>query len=277
MHRKIAVIDGQTAFIGGINIIGDSTGNMSPVRFDFVVQLTGPILEPIVHAVDRQWVTLDRLYRRFFLSPTDSSVRTEIHPEATGDYRIAFMLRDNLLHRTRIQTAYARALSHAKHEIVLAMAYFIPSRQILGAMLAAAQNGVHIRLLLQGRVEYPLQHYASQALYGRLLRAGIRIFEYQPGFMHAKAGVIDGRWATVGSANLDPFSLLVAREANVIVHDSRFCDELRQKLMATIAADSQEIILSDWQSRPWFKHAIRQIASAFLFRLLSLTRYAGNY
>jgi cardiolipin synthase A/B len=277
MHRKIAVIDGRLAFVGGINIIGDETGNVSPVRLDFVVRVSGPLVSEIVHAVDHQWLTLERLVRRFLVRAHQLSNRTPIHAEPTGDYRAAFLLRDNLLHRTRIQRAYARAISHARHEVILAMAYFIPSRQILEALLDASKRGVHIRLLLQGRVEYALQHYASQALYTRLLRAGIRIYEYQPGFMHAKAGVIDGRWATIGSANLDPFSLLVAREANIIVHDSRFCNELRQKLFAIMSHESQEVLADEWQSGPWFKHALRRVASALLFRLLSLTRYASNY
>lgn len=277
MHRKIAVFDGQLAFVGGINIIGDETGNFSPIRLDFVVRISGPLVTEIVYAVDHQWMTLERLVRRFVTRTHQLSGRTPIHAEPAGDYRAAFLLRDNLLHRTRIQRAYARAISHANHEIILAMAYFIPSRQILGALLEAAKRGVHIRLLLQGRVEYALQHYASQAIYIRLLRAGIRIFEYQPGFMHAKAGVIDGRWATIGSANLDPFSLLVAREANVIVHDSRFCNELRLQILGIMSQESKEIVASEWQARPWFKHALRRMAASVLFRLLSLTRYASNY
>ena len=277
MHRKIAVIDGQTAFVGGINIIGDDTGNHAPERLDFVVKITGPLVAQIVRAVDHQWLTLERLARRFSLKPPAAPERTRINAQPSGDYRAAFLLRDNLLHRTRIQTAYARAIGHARHEIILAMAYFIPSHQILGALLDAATRGVKISLLLQGRIEYRLQHYASQALYHRLLAAGIRIFEYQPGFMHAKAGVIDGRWATVGSANLDPFSLLVAREANIIVHDSRFCAELRQTLLTIIAHKSREVLASEWQSGPWFKHATRRVAAKLLFRILSLTRYASNY
>ena len=90
------------------------------------------------------------------------------------------------------------------------------------ALMQAAQRGVRVVLLLQGRVEYRLQHYATHALYDQLLAAGIEIYEYQASYLHAKVAVVDGQWATVGSSNIDPFSLLLAREANLAVQDSGF-------------------------------------------------------
>jgi cardiolipin synthase len=143
-------------------------------------------------------------------------------------------VRDNLRHRRDIERAYLDAIGAAREEIVLANAYFLPGRRFRRALRAAAGRGVRVTILLQGLVEYRLLHYATQALYGNLLAAGIRIFEYQRSFLHAKVAVIDHHWATVGSSNIDPFSLLLAREANVVVLDRRFAEDLEQSLAAAM-------------------------------------------
>ena len=274
MHRKMALCDGHTAFVGGINIIDDATGNPSPMRPDFALQIRGPLLHEIGHAIDRQWQTLSR---RPILHQSQKPAPTRIDCPLAGNVRAALALRDNLLNRGQIEAAYISAIERAQQEITLAMAYFIPSRAILHALLNAAQRGVEIRLLLQGRIEYRLQHYASQSLYTRLLTAGIQIYEYEPGFMHAKVGVIDREWSTVGSANLDPFSLLVAREANVLVFDEGFCNKLKQHLFAEIQGHSKEITTATWAQRSGWQRMLRALSARILFRLLSLTRYTNNY
>ena len=141
---------------------------------------------------------------------------------AGGQMSAAFLVRDNFRHRRDIETAYMRAIEQAKSEIILAHAYFLPGLDFRHALINAAGRGVRVVLLLQGRVEYFLQHYASRALYGNFLDAGIEIYEYRKSFLHAKVAVIDGHWATVGSSNIDPFSLLLSREANVVVDDEEF-------------------------------------------------------
>jgi len=274
MHRKMALCDGQTAFVGGINIIDDATGNPAPSRPDFALQISGPLLQNIGCAMDRQWQTLSR---RPFLRRSLKPTATQINNVITGSTQAALALRDNLLNRGQIEAAYISAIAEAQKEITLAMAYFIPSRAILHALFDAAARGVTVYLLLQGRIEYRLQHYASQSLYTRLLNAGIRIFEYEPGFMHAKIGVVDHHWATVGSANLDPFSLLVAREANVLVFDAAFCARLEEKLLAEIKSHSREITAAHWARRSGWHRMLRALSARLLFRLLSLTRYANNY
>ena len=124
--------------------------------------------------------------------------------------------------RARIERAYRRAIGRAREEIIIANAYFVPGRRMRHALETAARRGVKVQLLLQGRYEYFMQYYAARPIYGALLRAGVQIHEYSPSFLHAKVAVIDGRWATVGSSNLDPFSLLLAREANVVIEDAGF-------------------------------------------------------
>ena len=277
MHRKLALIDGRTAFAGGINIIDDATGNTSSVRLDFAVRIEGPLIEPIGHAIDRQWVALNRIRLRDSLKHLPPATPTLLHTQHVGSLHAALALRDNLMHRRTIEQAYLRAIRQARESITLAMAYFIPSQNILHALLDAARRGVRITLLLQGRVEYRLQHYASQALYSRLLAHQIRIYEYRPGFLHAKAAVIDQAWSTVGSANLDPFSLLVAREANIVIRDTGFSRNLQHRIDEAIGAHSREITPSAWAAQPGLYRLLRGFSARLLFRLLSLTGYGNNY
>jgi cardiolipin synthase len=110
---------------------------------------------------------------------------------------------------------------------------------------------VKVTLLLQGMVEYRLQQAATRALYGPLLDAGMRIYEYQPSHLHAKVAVIDGHWATVGSSNIDPFSLLLAREANIAIQDESFADDLKQRLERVLAQDCLLIESTTWHRQPW--------------------------
>ena len=275
MHRKLTLIDGRVAFAGGINIIDDATGNRIDVRLDFAVRIQGPLIEAICHAMDRQWLMLSR-QGRIFHQYGSTPAATRLHITHAGNLEAALVLRDNLLHRRSIEEAYLSAIRLAHSQITLAMAYFIPSRRILAALLDAAGRGVQITLLLQGRIEYRLQHYASQALYGKLLAHGIRIYEYCPGFMHAKAAVIDGIWSTVGSANIDPFSLLVAREANIVVCDAGFAQTLQAQFDRAMR-HSQEITPDAWALQPGHHRLLRGLSARLLYRVLRLTGYADNY
>lgn len=274
MHRKMVLLDGRIAFLGGINVIDDATGNTATTRLDFALQIEGPVLQQIGDAIDLQWLTLSR--RPFFYSEHRPRP-TVINPTMTGSVACGLVLRDNLRHRRSIEQAYIKAIESANKRITLAMAYFIPSRNILIALLDAAKRGVQIHLLLQGRIEYRLQHYASQSLYHRLLDAGVHIHEYLPGLMHAKVGIVDGSWATLGSANLDPFSLLVAREANLVVRDQPFCHDLERQLFNEIDTNSREITAIGWAKKSSLHRAIRIISARIIFKLLNLTRYADNY
>ena len=141
---------------------------------------------------------------------------------AAGAQTAKFLIRDNLRHRRDIEHAYLAAIRTAKREILIANSYFFPGIRFRRALIAAAGRGVRVTLLLQGRVEYLLLHYATRALYGQLLAAGVTIQEYHQSFLHAKVAVVDDHWATVGSSNIDPYSLLMAREANVVVRDPDF-------------------------------------------------------
>ncbi|HSS46451.1 MAG TPA: phospholipase D-like domain-containing protein, partial [Burkholderiales bacterium] len=145
-------------------------------------------------------------------------------------------------------------------EILIASAYFLPGRNLRRALVSAAQQGVRVILLLQARVEYVLLHYASRALYGNFLDAGVEIYEYHKSFMHAKVAVVDGGWATVGSSNIDPFSLLLAREANVVVQDRKFAGELRKNLMQAVAEGAMQVVHERWEHQPLWRRILTWIS-----------------
>ena len=244
LHRKLAVVDGRIGFCGGINIIdhGDLRGN-APPRLDYAVSVEGPLVADM-HAAARTlwirtaWTQLRRQWRPL--------AKPALSVEPRGAQRAEFLVRDNVRHRHDIEEAYMRAIARARREVVIANAYFLPGRSFLKALCDAARRGVQVTLLLQGRMEYVLVHYASRALYRELLDAGVQIHEYTRNFLHAKVAVVDDSWATVGSSNIDPVSLLLAREANVVVRDRRFVRELRGSLMDAIEAGARPVQRERW-------------------------------
>jgi cardiolipin synthase len=178
--------------------------------------------------------------------------------------RAALVLRDNLRHRANIEQAYRRAIGQARNEVIIANAYFAPGRKMRDALVAAARRGVKVQLLLQGRYEYFMQYYAARPIYGALLGAGVEIHEYSASFLHAKVAVIDGRWATVGSSNLDPLSLLLAREANVVVENAEFARVLRDRLGSAIRDEGRVMDPREFGHRPWRQRVMEGVALALM-------------
>ena len=188
---------------------------------------------------------------------------------AAGSHRAALAVRDNLRHRRDIEDAYLELLDASREEVVIAVAYFFPGRRFRAALARAAQRGVNVTVLLQGRVEHALLHYASRALYDPLLSVGIRLQEYHRSFLHAKVAVFDGRIASVGSSNIDPLSLLLAREANVFVDDAQFAGQLRASLYEAIENGSVAIprrrrrLSLLLRARIWISYRIARLLLAF--------------
>jgi cardiolipin synthase len=248
MHRKLAVIDARVAFVGGINIIDEMhTPGHTPPRFDYAVRIEGPLLKSIHPVVKKLWALVE--FTQFGQDWHDRTPLQADH-EPHGRQRAAFVVRDNLRHRRDIEEAYLAAIAGARSEILIASSYFLPGAGFRRALMEAAARGVRVVLLLQGRVEYVLLHYASHAIYGAFLDAGIEIHEYRKSFLHAKVAVIDRRWATVGSSNIDPLSLLLAREANVVIDDREFAAGLRQSLAAAMEAGACQVRRERWRDQP---------------------------
>ncbi|AOB33113.1 phospholipase [Bordetella sp. H567] len=286
LHRKVTVVDGRIAFVGGINIV-DDYDDLDPAdaidanpRFDFAVEVRGPLVAHAVHAQDLLWIRLNPVVLR--RGETAAERRRLRQPyfqplgRAPGHLRAALVLRDNLRWRQTFERAYLYGINRAQREILIANAYFFPGLRFRRALKRAAARGVRVRLLLQGKVEYRLQYYATRVLYADLLKAGIEIYEYMPSYLHAKVAVIDD-FATVGSSNLDPFSLLLAREANVVVDDAGFARELHCKLEEEIARGGRLVHTADHRKRSLLRRLADNTAYTLLRLGVALTGQAARY
>lgn len=264
LHQKVAVVDGEVGFVGGINVIDDRIdihhGRLDAPRLDYAVQVRGPVVGPIEHTARAMWTRvafgadwrdeLAQLVRgpgglrrardllsSMRLAPREawSMAADRTEPSHPGRMEAAFLLRDNLRQRHSVQAALLQACAHARQEIDIVCPYFYPGRVLRRALLAAAQRGVRVRLLLQGQPDYRIAALAASVLYRELLDGGVEIFEYDAAFLHAKVVRVDDRWATVGSSNLDPLSLLVNFEANLAVRDATFVNEVTTALEEAFA------------------------------------------
>jgi cardiolipin synthase len=267
LHRKIVIIDSTTAFLGGINFEDDYSENDPTIRstdprFDFAVEVTGPVVQDAIHALDILWLRLVRTHRKTRIRPPRHQPDSAL---PAGNITAALVLRDNLRFRKSIESAYLTAIAAAKHDIVIANAYFLPGHALRKSLIAAVNRGVRVRLLLQGKIEYQLQYHATRWIYDQFLKQGVEIYEYIPSFLHAKVAVMDD-WATVGSSNLDPFSLLLAREANLMIQDAVFAAQLRQSLELAMSRGSRVIEHSLYSRRGWLSQAGDAMAY-FLLRI----------
>jgi cardiolipin synthase A/B len=274
LHRKLSHVDGRIAFVGGINVIDDmNTPGHKPPRVDFAVSVRGPLLGSIVQTMQRVWAIVELAQ----LKTSDVPLfPPDIEAEIAGMQTAKFVIRDNLRYRRDIERAYMAAIRTSRSEILIATAYFFPGADFRHALIAAVERGVRVTLLLQARVEYRLLHYASRALYGQLLSAGIAIQEYHRSFLHAKVAVIDDNWATVGSSNIDPYSFLMAREANVFVRDPVFADRLRLELLTMIESGARPVPPQRWAERSRLAKAASWIAYGIVRVAMGVLRYGGD-
>lgn len=285
LHRKLCVVDGQVAFCGGMNVLDDwfdpNHGPLAAPRYDFSVRVTGPLVQTTHLAMSQFWWRMQAAQRAQQVDWTGAwqSLQRAVQEKrkaapaevGIGGAAAELVLRDNLRFRSHIERTYRQALGDARHDIILANAYFLPGRKIRQSLIHAVKRGVRVRLLLQGRYEYFMQYHAANALYAPLLAAGIEIYEYAPSFMHAKVAVVDGRWATVGSSNLDPLSLLLAREANVVVQDQAFAQGLQQSLEQAIRLDAKPVDVGQHAKRNLRQRVFDALAYRLMRMLLFVT------
>ncbi len=273
LHRKLVAVDARVAFVGGINVIDDMhTPRHTPPRYDYAVRIEGPLVENVLEQAERlwrrvAWASLKRGLERH--APVDAAEH--------GTQHALLVVRDNFRHRSDIEDAYLDAIRGAHKEVIIANAYFFPGARFRQALRAAARRGVRVVLLLQGKVEYVLLHYASRALYGSLLDAGVEIYEYHKSFLHAKVAVIDRRWATVGSSNIDPFSLMLAREANIVVDDLHFAQELRRSLLDHMKSGAKVVAKRTWHRQPLWRRTLIWGAYGCARLLMGVAGYGGKH
>jgi cardiolipin synthase len=233
-------------------------------RIDYAVQLEGPVIDLISQSMVKLWKRVSWSHLEKSYVPKHIQKNIMSYPNGT---RLNFIERDNFRHRQDIEKAYLHAIQNAKNEILIANAYFIPGKKFERALIEAARRGVSVTLLLKGEMDYFLSN-ATRAFYGKFLIEGISIFEYTRSFMHSKVAVIDETWSTVGSSNIDPFSLLLAREANIVVFDKSFASQLKRNIKEDIRFGGTEILLKNWDKAHLLKRFKARIA--YLFIRLSL-------
>jgi len=266
MHRKIVVVDGVRAFVGGINYSADHLEDFGPeAKQDYAVEVHGPIVDEI-HRFALEAVAArprrgpSTWFRRRAITPTLSSAAH------SGDADAMFVTRDNHEHRNDIEHHYRVALRSARHEVIIANAYFFPGYRFLKDMRRAARRGVRVRLILQGQPDMPVVKVAAGMLYGHLQRAGVQIYEYCKRPLHGKVALADDRWSTVGSSNLDPLSLALNLEANLIIRDKAFNQHLRERLEDLIEHCCKEVPAPTGRDHSWLSMVQSYVVFHFLRR-----------
>lgn len=260
LHRKLLVVDGELAFIGGINFSADHLADFGPeAKQDYSVAIRGPLVDHIrtfaLAAVQR---TRER--RRWFRR-RQSDASHAAHDEGAV---AAFVWRDNERNKTDIERHYRMAIRLARERVTIANAYFFPGYAFLRELRRAARRGVRVSLILQGNPDMPMVQMAASMLYHYLLSAGVRIYEYCERPLHGKVAVVDDEWATVGSSNLDPLSLSLNLEANVMIRDRDFNARLAEKLQGLIDRNCKEIDIAALNEPNWW----RLMRSFVLFHFL---------
>ncbi|WP_437883014.1 phospholipase D-like domain-containing protein [Pseudomonas sp. LRF_L74] len=250
-HRKIMVIDEHLAFIGGA---GSTDEFWSPERpqsdwHEVMARVQGPLVQHWRLLFDYQWrASRERLPWKPQHEP--GQARLPSSPAiGQGMGRLAYA---NARQHFDIVQSLLRSIRQAKQRVWLATPYFLPSWKVRRALIRAARRGVEVKLLLTGRrTDHPPVRYAGQRYYPRLLRAGVRIYEYQPRFLHLKMVLVDD-WVSVGSCNFDHWNLRFNLEANLETLDRPFTAAVAACFERDFA-DAMEITLEDWQSQPLFK------------------------
>lgn len=272
LHRKLSCIDGRVAFVGGINLLSDDDGSGLAPRYDYAVRVVGAVVPDVQQALARQWryTSWVQLKNQLFHSALKLSV------DSVGNALVCLLTRDNARHRRSIEKSYITAINAAQSEIIIANAYFLPGFRLRQALIQAAKRGVNVVLLLQDERDHALLQYASWAYYRQFLAAGVEIFQYKSGFMHAKVAVIDQQWATVGSSNIDPFSLLLAREANLVVQDQSFATELRGDIQLHLQRDAVQVLPEHIRRAGFVLRSMVWACYGLVRLLLGVTGYGGR-
>lgn len=275
LHRKLAVIDQTIGYIGGINYSLEQVRDYGPEsKQDYHVRVTGPVVEDM-HAFCYQALgRLGEVERR----PWSSRLRwlrrqlPDALRQPVRDASAILVWRDNHQYPTGVETFYRHAIREAKREIIIANAYFFPGYGFLRDLRQAAARGVRVVLILQGNPDKDYVRTAASTLHHDLLSSGIEVHEYMERPLHAKVAVIDDDWSTVGSSNLDPFSLSLNLEANLIIRDPAFNRLLRERLMALMETACRQLQHDLVRKQRGWRKPLRGAVFHFLRRFPSWAR-----
>ena len=268
-HRKLLIVDGRTAFLGGINISAVYSGGSSskgqndrpddqPAWRDTDLQLTGPVVAEFQKMFLATWEGQEGrpLQEKNYFPKLRKAGREVVRAiGSTPDESFS------LIYATLLS-----AIGSAETSVYITNAYFVPDPQLLAALEASAGRGVDVRLLLPSATDSWLVFHAGRGYYDRLLRAGVKIYERHDALLHSKTALIDGVWATVGSTNLDWRSFLHNQELNAVVLGQEFGDQVREMFEQDLAK-SDAVTLEDWKRRPLQLRAKELYARAWAYWL----------
>jgi cardiolipin synthase len=235
-HRKILVIDDSVAFVGGYNI-GD---DYATAWRDTHLRVEGPAVWDLENAFIDFW-NMQR-------TPTVGALR----PLASAGWQPQIRAHRNVPRQLMfpIRGMYLEAIDRAQRTIDITAAYFIPDRDILGALLEASKRGVRVRILVPKVSNHVLADWISRAYYARMLAGGVEIYRYAKHMVHAKTATIDGQWTTIGTANIDRLSLTGNYEINLEILDRGLAQGMSQ-IFADDMQKSERLTLAEWETRPF--------------------------
>lgn len=261
LHRKLVTVDSRLAYIGGINFCADHLRSFGPSsKQDYAAEIEGPVVLDIRALMQ---ATLARLGEALARRPMQRlRHRLQALRQLPGTQLV---YRDNELHRDDIERHYRKAIREARREVLIANAYFFPSYLLLRELAQAARRGVQVRLMLQGRPDLAVAQFAARNLYDYLLRAGVIIHEFIERPFHGKVAVVDGEWATLGSSNLDPLSLALNLEANIVSREAGFVADLRTHLDRLIREHCKRIDTQQFEHK---RGIGRQLIGGIAFHVL---------
>lgn len=266
LHHKITVVDKKYALIGGINIADKYKGaTKEKAWLDYAVLLQGNIVWDAYLLCYQLWNK--KLYKPRFKKPSD------LIPHPSAMY-VQLVQHDFFRRKINIYKSYVNAIKSAQKEIIMVSSYFIPGRRILNTILKAADRGVKIKLILGHQSDVPIAQKATCFLYRKLLEHGVDIYEYRPSIVHAKVMVVDSKWCTVGSFNLNFLSEYNSIELNVNIADDSFASNLKSELTKIIEEDCIHIEKNEYLSKQTIfaqiHYQINYSVIRFLFRVLFL-------
>jgi cardiolipin synthase len=259
-HRKVLMVDGRTAFVGGLNLSREYAAIEAGGDGwrDTEIEINGPAAGELAR------LSLDDWPKEWSRHPAPG-IHIVPPPAELNGSPVLILGSSRLRDRFRISKNLRFAFRQARQRIWIANPYFLPSRAIREDLRRARQRGVDVRLLVPRASDVPPALYASQRLFERYLRWGIRIFEWPGPMMHAKAAVIDTQWSTVGSYNMDPLSQLLNAELTAVILNRDFGGRLEAMFREDFGV-SRELTLDAWKSRGWLRRLTEK--ACYLFRLI---------
>ena len=263
LHRKITLVDRTLAFVGGINFCREHLREFGPKALhDYSVELEGPVVADIARFIDISKSAGSRWRLMRHATPPPALSAEQMAPR--GEARIKFVTRDNHRRPTAIEHEYRLAIRTAREEVLIANAYFFPGYRLLRDLRNAARRGVRVAVIVQGNPDMPIVTVIARWLYHYLVPAGVAIHEFKERPLHAKVAVVDRRWVTVGSSNLDPLSLSLNLEANVLIDHAPFAEELRGRLETLMAERCRRITPDRVPRQTWWRMGTSWLVFHFL-------------